>query len=475
MDNGRVETVGGGTGLRRRRTTVRVVAGVLGVGTLLAVVVTALASTAGISESTVDTSGVDPVTRLLLAVTVILVTCHLLGALCARFGQPPVVGEILGGLALGPSGLGLVLPGAREWLLPPAVAHAVGLAAQLGLVTFMFLVGCELRVDQVRARRRAVGSVVLGATGLPFLAGVALAVAAAPTLGATRGPASAVFLGLAMSITALPVLARILTDMGLAATPVGTLAVGCAAVGDALAWGAITVLLATTTGGRHWTWTVGLTLAFVAVVFGCVRPALDALVRRAGTHPPTRHLLLPLLAAGALAAATATQLIGLHPVIGAFLFGAAVPRHSSVVDRVDQLLRGFAVTVLLPLFFAGVGLTASFAAFGDSPAHWLVFVVALVLASGTKFLGASGAARLAGVPRGEAVCLGSLLNCRGVTELVVASIGWQHGLVDAFGFTVLVLVALVTTAATGPVTRLVMARTPGPWTRPLPSPARPPA
>lgn len=391
----------------------------------------------------------DPVARFLFSVAVILLVCHVFGALLRRFGQPAVLGEVIGGLVLGPSVLGLVWPSSQEWLFPAPVLDALGYAAQLGLIVFMFLLGCELRTDRLGGRR-LVGATVAGGMGLPFVAGAALALAA-PSLGSgTVG--FVLFFGLAMSITALPVLARILVDLGLADTRLGVTALSSAAVGDGVAWLALTVILAGTglSGTGDIATTAGLAVALMVVTWLCVRPGLRALVDR--TSSP--QLLLGTLVVGAIGYAGLTQLIGLHPVIGAFLFGVAVPRGAPVVTRLGEQLQGFTIAILLPLFFAGVGLSTSVGLLGGSVTNWLLLTLVLAAAVTTKLIGAGGGARLAGLPTRDALRFGILMNCRGVTELVIATIGLQYGLINGLGFTILVLVAVITTAATGPLLRL---------------------
>ncbi|HEX6352710.1 cation:proton antiporter [Actinophytocola sp.] len=390
----------------------------------------------------------DPVARFLFSVAVILLVCHLFGALLRRFRQPAVLGEVIGGLVLGPSVLGLVWPASQELLFPRPVLDALGYVAQLGLIVFMFLLGCELRTDRLGGRK-LVGATVAGGMGLPFVAGVGVALAA-PVLG-VGSVASVLFFGLALAITAMPVLARILVDLGLGDTRLGATALSSAAVGDGLAWLVLTVILAGTgaTGTGDIATTAGLGAALTVATLLCVRPALRLLVERV----TSTQLLLGALVVGAIGYAGLTQLIGLHSVIGAFLFGVAVPRSAPAVARLGEQLHGFTIAILLPLFFAGVGLSTSVGLLGASAGNWLLFLLVLLVATSTKFVGAGGAARLAGLPGREAMRLGALMNCRGVTELVIATIGLQHGLLTDLGFTILVLVAIITTAATGPLIR----------------------
>lgn len=394
----------------------------------------------------------DPVARFLLAVAVILLVAHSCGRLARALGQPQVVGEMTGGLLLGPSALGLASPEAMAWLFPPELLEDLDRVGQLGLVVFMFLLGSELRTDRV-GRRRDVAAVVLGSVGLPLAAGAGVAVLFAPLLSPTGlpSPRYVLFVGLAMAITALPVLARILVELGVVDTVPGALSLTAAAVGDAMAWFLLTALLA---GGSAagpiaapaaaLTVTLGLLGAFV-----CLRPLLALLV----THVRSEQLLAVILTAGAVGFAALTQALDLHPVIGAFVFGAAVPRGAPAIHRVRAQLQGFTVLILLPVFFVGVGLNTAFNLIGVDPMRWLALVVIVVTAVGTKAVGAGGAAVLVGLPRLQALRVGLLMNCRGVTELVVASIGYASGLITQLGFTIFVLVALVTTAMTGPLVR----------------------
>jgi Kef-type K+ transport system membrane component KefB len=406
----------------------------------------------------VDTEGIgvhlEPLGRFLIAVGVIVAVCHLGGLLCQKVRQPPVIGEIAAGLLLGPSLLDAVAPSVRHTLFTAEVLGTVAMAAQLGLVVFMFLLGSELRVDHVRGNGRAVGFVVAGSICLPFAAGVGFALLARPAFIAPGAPTIGyvVFLGLAMSITALPVLARILADYRAETSFVGTIALISAAVGDALAWAALTVILAVTGSGSTGDMLVRAALAVGLGLFTVfvVRPGMRLLLGRMSVGG---RLVVPTLVVGATVFAAATDVIGLHPVIGAFLFGVAMPRDSAVLRWANAQLSGFAVGVLLPLFFASVAMNTTFEAFGMA-GNWLLLVAALVVATGTKFVGATGGALLAGVHRGQAIQLGALMNCRGVTELVIATVGLQQGLINEFGYTILVLVALVTTALTGPLARL---------------------
>ncbi|WP_414939623.1 cation:proton antiporter [Amycolatopsis sp. cmx-11-51] len=400
---------------------------------------------------------IEPITRFLLAVGAILLVSHFCGEVLRRVGQPAVLGEIVGGLLLGPSVLGLIWPAGGAWLFSSEVLSHLDRAAQLGLVVFMFLLGCELRTDRIE-RKSLVGAVVVGGMGLPFVAGIGVAFASSSVLAGAGAPKAGfvLFFALALAITAMPVLARILVDLKIERTGLGALSLTSAAIGDGIAWLTLTLILVGTGvhGGGSVLTTAILAVTLVVVTQLVVRRVLAKLVTRIESDKVMTVVLL----VGAIGFAVLTQMLGLHALLGAFLFGTAVPRDCPVVERISEQLRGFTVVVLLPLFFALVGLSTSIGLLGADVSHWLLFAGVLVVAQLTKLLGAGGAARLAGLPGRQAIQLGTLMNCRGVTELVVATIGLKHGLVNQLGFTILVLVAVVTTAITGPVMRVLIRR-----------------
>jgi Kef-type K+ transport system membrane component KefB len=398
---------------------------------------------------------VDSLTHFFIAVAVILVTCQVLGALARRFHQPAVLGEMVGGLVLGPSLLGAVWPSGSAFLFPPAVVEGLGTVAQLGLVVFVFVLGCELRTDRIE-RKGVVAAAVVGGIALPWVAGTVIALAAGDLFTGAHATSAtaALFVGLAVAVTALPVLARILADLRMQRTSVGVLSMSAAAIGDGVVWLALAFLLAGTSqrAGVQGLRILVLATALVLVTVLCVRPLLAVLVRRHGSG----QTLTMVLVVGAIGYSVLTQYLQLHPVVGAFLFGIAVPRDSPAVERITQRLEGFTLIILLPLFFAGVGLKISVGLLGTSPAAWLALAALLVAAVATKIVGAGGAVRLAGLPAADAWRFGMLMNCRGVTELVVLSIGYQAGLINQLAFTVLVVIAMITTAATRPLVRWSM-------------------
>ncbi|MER6778604.1 MULTISPECIES: cation:proton antiporter [unclassified Streptomyces] len=417
----------------------------------------------------------DPLEAVLVAVPVVVLACGVAAAVMRRLGQTAVVGEILVGILLGPSLLGWLWPAGSRWLLPGEVLPSLGVLGNLGLLVFMFLVGLELDPGLLRGRGRAVVVVSQASVWIPLGLGGLLALAMYGSL-APEGVGRAefvLFVAVAMSVTAFPVLARILKDQGLYGTPVGALAMACAAVADVVAWcllASVVAIAQPLRGGGAGAWgTVGtgvLAGLFLAGMWWGVRPLLAWGVRRWAPDPdPDPEAgagagagAVVLLCSGLCLAAYATNAMGVHALFGAFVFGVVVPR-TAVVEAAAERMRAFAVPVLLPLFFVGSGLKTDVGLLGGG-AVWLWAVAVLAVAVAGKWGGGAGAALLAGQPARDAVTLGALMNCRGVTELVVLNVGLGLGVIGAELFTALVLMALVTTAVTGPAVRAVRAREP---------------
>ncbi|MDK9495321.1 cation:proton antiporter [Streptomyces katrae] len=393
------------------------------------------------------------------AVAVVVLACGAGGVLARRVGQPAVVGEIAVGILLGPTFLGWLWPRGQRWLLPDEVVPHLAELGNLGLVVFMFLVGLELDVGMLRGLRRAVVVVSQASVWVPLGLGGLLALGLygsfAPE-GVGRAE-FALFVAVALSVTAFPVLARILTEQGLYGTPVGALAMACAAVVDVVAWCLLAVVVAVAGGGGAGAglWRAALAGVFVAGMWWGVRPLLARGAGRWGVRERGGGVVV--LFGGVCLAAYATEALGVHALFGAFVFGAVVPRGVKAVESAARRMREFAVPVLLPLFFVGSGLRTDVGALWGGGAWWWAAAVLGVAVVG-KWGAAAGAALAAGVRRSDAVLLGALMNCRGVTELVVLNVGLGLGVIGVELFTVLVLMALVTTAATGPVVRALGGR-----------------
>ncbi|GAU68737.1 putative Na(+)/H(+) antiporter [Streptomyces sp. NBRC 110611] len=399
----------------------------------------------------------DATGHFFLAAAVVLAAALAGGACAQRLGQPRVIGEICAGLALGPSLLGSLAPDATGWLFPgPSVRLMEGLS-QLGLALFMFGVGQELAGMRLRGTMGRTALVSLASLLVPFGLGAAAALPMAGAFTGTAGNETAfvLFVGCAMSITAFPVLARILADLGLTRSEPGRLALVVAAIGDGGSWLVVAAIVTCAQGGGvHGLVVNGLGAALAAVFF--LWPLRRWLARRLPDTEDGRGAVgvTVLLVAGVAAASTLTAALGIHQLIGALLFGLAWPvrgQGAALADRVT----GIAKTVLLPFFFFGFGLATDLTAL-----HWDATTAAvcaglLLVATVGKIAGPGLCAWLTGMDRRPALILGMLLNARGLTELVVIQIGFQAGLVDDGMRGVLTLVALVTTVMTSPLLRLL--------------------
>ncbi|WP_406436126.1 cation:proton antiporter [Streptomyces sp. NBC_00631] len=395
----------------------------------------------------------DPLTPLLVAVPGVILACRAGAQLLKRFGQPPVVGEILVGILFGPSLLGWLWPGAQAWLFPQSALPYLGVLGNLGLLVFMFLVGLELDLKSLRGNSRTAVAVSQAGIALPLVLGTLLAFGMygdfAPP-GTGKLP-FVLFIAVSMSITAFPVLARILTDRGLYRTRVGALAMASAAVDDVSAWCLLAAVVAVTKSNSPMEAliTAGYALVFTAVMFLVVRPLLARWAARAERRYAD-GVVLVVLFSGLSLAAYATDRIGVHALFGAFLFGVVSPRGSRRIEATAVRMRAFAVPVLLPLFFVSTGLKTDVGLLGGSGTQWLWAGAVLAVAVVGKWGGGTLAARLSGRDWRDAMSLGALMNCRGLTELIVLNIGLGLGVIGPQLFTVLVLMALLTTAMTTP-------------------------
>ncbi|MEU0389893.1 cation:proton antiporter [Streptomyces chartreusis] len=407
------------------------------------------------AEATSSSSG-----SVLVSLAVILAAAHLFARLAQRIRQPAVVGEIVAGLALGPSLLGLLPGNLNRLLFPAEVLPHLNVLAELGLVLFMFSIGYQMDISHLRGVGRRLTAISLSSVALPFALGMALAVLIFPWFTTAEMKsngmlAPALFLGAAMAITAFPVLARIITEHNMHKDRIGTVSLACAAIQDVLAWCILAIIIAIVNSSGAWPLALMVleSLAFVLGLFYVVRPGLRWLLapdrRWAGASATQAALIV-----GLLLSAWCTHSIGLHAVFGAFLFGAAVPRRHvdaftpEVPERIEQ-----SSTFLLPAFFTVTGLSVDLGGLG---VHGVIMVIAVVtVACVGKMVGAAGAARLTGAGNREAVTLGILLNTRGLTELVILNVGLSLGVIDSRTFTAMTLMAVITTVMTGPLLRRV--------------------
>ena len=388
--------------------------------------------------------------------SVIFAVARLLGLLAKRLDQPPVIGEIVGGILLGPSLFG---HGFTAALFPAAVHPSLTVLSNTGVCVFMFLVGLEFDRGLLRGQGRIATAVSLGAVLLPFALGTLLALDLVHRHPTTHRLAFVLFLGTAMAVTAFPVLARILKDRGLINTTIGGLALAAAAVGDVLAWSMLAAVTALADAGRDH-WRVLLIIPFAAFLQWVVRP----LAARAADRIPAaerwtyRIGIVLVLAVALLAASEATAWMGLHPIFGAFLLGVVLPREGAGPLSYLPVRRCGSVCtlVLLPVFFVVAGLKVDLRSVNTAALGELGLI--MLVAVGGKFLGTYSGARLGGLPARYSAVLAILINTRGLTELIVLTVGIQIGVLDPSLYTLLVVMAVVTTAMTGVLLRFAYPR-----------------
>jgi Kef-type K+ transport system membrane component KefB len=400
----------------------------------------------------------EPLSRLLLQVIVIVVATRLVGGIFTRFGQPAVVGEVLAGILLGPSLLGWAWPEAQSVLFPQDSLGVLKLLSQVGVCLFMFVVGLELELGLLRQKAQQAVLVSHVSILFPFALGVVAALGLYSSYGAagTTFTAFALFMGVALSITAFPVLARILKERRMERTFLGTTAIACAAVDDATAWIILAFVVAITraTGLASTVIGLGLVIAFIAVMFILVRPQLPRWFNAESidAESPTRSTLVAVLLV-LLTSALATELIGVHALFGAFIAGVAMPAGKRFREQLLIRIENFSSLFLLPLFFAFSGLRTQVMLL-DDPASWLLCLGIIGVATLGKLGGTLVTARLTGMGWNDAFALGALMNTRGLVELVALNIGYDLGILSPRIFAMLVLMALVTTFLTGPLLNL---------------------
>ncbi len=398
-----------------------------------------------------------PLSILLMQIIVILALAGLFRRLFRAIGQPPVMGEMIAGIVLGPSVLGLFFPPALAFLFPPASLETLRLLSQIGVVLFMFVVGMELDVRRLREKGSAAVMISHASIIVPFLLGAALSLFLYQELASpgTSFNAFALFIGVAMSITAFPVLARILEDRGMSQTYLGSIAITCAAVDDVTAWCilALVIALVKAMGIGISAITIVLTLIFAASMFFVVRPQLGRLIKEPDSQLHRRRLI-PIILAFVLACALITETIGIHALFGAFMAGVVMPPITEFRIFLKDKLEAFGSYALLPLFFAFTGLRTQVGLLNDSQ-DWLLCAVIILVAIAGKLGGSMLMSRWTGMNWSQSFAIGVLMNTRGLVELVVLNVGYDLGILSGRIFTMMVLMALVTTFMTGPLLALV--------------------
>ncbi|MCW1924193.1 cation:proton antiporter [Luteolibacter arcticus] len=405
-----------------------------------------------------------------LQMAVILVVCRLVGILAKKVGQPQVVGEMIAGVLIGPSLLGYFWPDTMKAIFTPESRGILYAGAQLGVGLYMFLVGLEFNTGHFRSRARSAACVSIAGMVVPFILGALLVLWLQHVPGIftpkVRYFEGALFLGAAIAITAFPMLARIISERGLSGTSLGTLALAAGAIDDAAAWCVLAIVLATfgasqplVIGGMS----IGAEVVAIggSALYGILaltvgRKWLSALGRAAERKGEVTQPMMAIVLALFCLAAWYTDVIGVHAVFGGFILGIAMPR-GAFADDIRKKIEPFAVVFLLPMFFTFSGLNTKLNVLID-PKLMLIGVVILLASVLGKGIACWAAARLTGEDNATAMAVGTLMNARGLMELIIINIGLQRGIIGEALFSILVVMAIVTTLMASPVFELVYGR-----------------
>jgi len=394
-----------------------------------------------------------PLAILILQILTIILIARLFGWMMNKIGQPTVIGEIVAGIFLGPSLLGLFFPQFSNFLFPIDSLDNLQFLSQIGLILFMFIIGMEIDVGILKKSAHDAIVVSHASIIIPYFLGVVLAYFlyqnfAPDTISFT---AFALFIGIAMSITAFPVLARIIQERNLTKDHLGTLAITCAAVDDVTAWSLLAVVIAIVKAGDITSALITIILSILYVMFMLfvVKRLLNKIAQTHFTRETVNKPILAILFGILLLSSYMTEVIGIHALFGAFMAGVIIPANQSFRRVLAEKIEDFSLVFLLPLFFVFTGLRTQIGLL-NNPELWIVCLIIIAVAITGKFLGSAVAARFVGQSWRDSLVLGALMNTRGLMELVVLNIGYDLGVLTPEVFTMLVLMALITTFMTGP-------------------------
>ncbi len=396
---------------------------------------------------------------VLLQLVVIVVAARVAGPAATRIGQTAAVGEIVVGLLLGPSLFGVVAPNAFHYVFRSVPAMPLNMLSQIGLILLMFQIGLEFDFGHLteRRNRKAVWSVAVAGLAAPFALGYGFGRWVAPILSPAADPvASALFVATAFSITALPILGRILIDLGLARTPLGVVAISAAAINDVVGWlllAMVTAIAVADFSPVGFVVKVALVGAFFAAAWCVARPALRAVIGRLSTHAdPLPHALIGVVLTAIFVGAMTTYQLGIFAIFGGFTMGVILHRERALAAAWNQRVGAFVLVFFLPIFFTYTGLRTDVGGL-ESAADWGWCALLIALATLGKFGGCYLAARFAGLSHPESGMLGIMMNTRALMELIVLNVGLDLGVVSQRMFTMLVLMAICSTIVTTPLLR----------------------
>ena len=397
------------------------------------------------------------VAAFFLAAAIVLIVCRIFGWVAVKVGQPYVMGEVIAGICLGPSVFGAISANAQAWAFPSDILPAFGVVANLGLIFYMFLVGLEVDRGQLKGKAAQAAAISNASVAVPMLLGIAVALPLYKLIGPDKKFVSfALFMGVAMSITAFPVLARILSERRMLNRPVGALTIACAAIDDVTAWFLIALAITISVSGTlgDVLKTIGEAVAFTLLMVLVVRRILARMAvayDQVGRIPP---VWFAAIIVGVLLSAFITETINIAFIFGAFIMGMIMPRHSRMNEEITRRIEDFVVTLLLPLFFAYTGLRLNVGLL-DRPELWLLTLLLIAIAIVGKLAGAAIAARVAGYDWKASAVIGSLMNTRGLTELIVLNLALDVGAISNALFAMLVVMAVITTLMAGPLLKLL--------------------
>jgi Kef-type K+ transport system membrane component KefB len=400
----------------------------------------------------------SPLSLLLLQIIIVLFVSRIFGVVATKIGQPSVVGEIVAGIFLGPSIIGMFFPEFSDFLFPKDSLKALQFLSQIGLAFFMFIIGMELDLSKIKDKTHDAVVVSHASIIFPYFLGLLLSY----FIYETFAPAGVTFLsfslfiGIAMSITAFPVLARIIQERGLTKTPLGVMAITCAAADDITAWCILAAVIAVVKAGSMMSsvFTILLALIFVLGMLYLVRPALTKFTKRFLSEGTIHKSLVATAFFTMLLSAYFSEIIGIHALFGAFLAGVIMPQNQKLKKQLSDKIEDISVLLLLPIFFAYTGLRTQIGLLNQGHLWFVCFIIILVAVIG-KFLGSALSAKILGQSWKHSLSLGALMNTRGLMELIVLNIGFDLGVLSPEIFAILVLMALSTTFMTGPALNLI--------------------
>ena len=399
------------------------------------------------------------IAQLILSLGVVLLATRIFGWLAQRIRQPQVIGEMIAGIVLGPSLFGRLFPQSFAYIFPTSSLPALTILSQLGLLLFMFAVGLQVDLNHIRKQRSTVVLISNVSIILPLVLGIGLAKFLYPRFAGEQISflSFALFMGTAMSVTAFPVLARILKEMNLLETRLGTLAIYCAAIDDVSAWLLLAVLTATVRASQDWhqlMLTLLLLVVFIVVMLGPIRRVAsywESKRQQGGQGMAFISMLLLFM----LASSWTTERLGVHALFGAFMAGLVIPKDQGMVAKVIDRIESVSLALLLPLFFALTGLRTRIDLLADKTV-WGYALLIIATAIAGKLLGAALTAKIMGMNWRDSVGLGVLMNTRGLVELVILNAGLDLGILSPALFTMLVLMALATTFMASPLLSVII-------------------